>query len=196
MAELMNQFEGIKLFRVLLRLLTQGKPVEMTQIAEAADLPVEEVKRLFKSLPKQELDDAGRLIGFGLTLQATPHRFIIGGRTLYIWCPTNALLFPIALGQPARLESNCYATGRPVTIDVTPTHLERVVPDTAVIGEVVPPEVAAAPKTSDFDCDKEQLFSSAEAAVGWLAEHPGAHIYPVAEELDRCQWLAAAIGWK
>lgn len=106
MAELMNQFEGIKLFPVLLPPLTQGEPVEMAQIAETADLQVEEVKRLFKSLPMQELDDSGRLIGFGLTLQETPHRFIIGGRTLHIWCPTNALLFPIGLGQPARLESS------------------------------------------------------------------------------------------
>ncbi len=49
------------MFPVLLRLLVQWKPAEMAQIAEAAELPLGEVERLFKTLPNPQLDDSGRL---------------------------------------------------------------------------------------------------------------------------------------
>jgi alkylmercury lyase len=38
-----------------------------------------------------EWDDAGRLVGFGLTAQPTNYRFL-GGKTLYTWCASDTIL--------------------------------------------------------------------------------------------------------
>jgi hypothetical protein len=62
----------------------------------------------------------------------------------------------MALGRPARLETKCFATGQPVTVDITPA--PRPPPAGSLSG-------------------------------------PGAKIYPLAEEFDRCRWLAADMGW-
>jgi alkylmercury lyase len=86
-----------------------------------------------------ERDDQGRLVGFALTLRATPHRYTTaGGRTFYAWCATDALMLPVILGEPAVVESTCAQTGEPIRIEVTPEGVERVDPPEAVMSAVRP----------------------------------------------------------
>jgi alkylmercury lyase len=99
------------LYRPLLRLLADGQPVSIEDLAEAAGRPVDDVRQTVASLPDVELDDEGRIVGYGLTLRETPHRFEVDGKRLYTWYALDTLVFPGLLGRTARIESPCHGTG-------------------------------------------------------------------------------------
>ena len=87
-----------------LRLLAQGDPVDVQDLAGAVGRPVEEVRAAMETVPDVEYDGEGRIIGWGLTQRATPHRFEVDGKQLYTWCAMDTLIFPTLLGAPARVE--------------------------------------------------------------------------------------------
>lgn len=60
------------LFRPLLKMLAEGDPVPVEDIAAETGKPVEEVKQVLQTLPSVELDEQGRVVGYGLTLFPTP----------------------------------------------------------------------------------------------------------------------------
>ncbi|MGW5721475.1 hypothetical protein ACWEVP_35235 [Amycolatopsis sp. NPDC003865] len=71
------------LFRPLLRLLAEGEPVALDQLAEAAGTGVDQVRQGLAAEPDTEYDADGRVVGLGLTQNLTPHRVETNGRTLY-----------------------------------------------------------------------------------------------------------------
>jgi alkylmercury lyase len=66
---------------------------------------------MLADLPDLETDEQGRIVGSGLTLRPTPHRFALDGRQLYTWCALDTLIFPVVLGQGATVESPCHGAG-------------------------------------------------------------------------------------
>ena len=84
------------LYRPLLRLLADGRPVSVEDLAAAAGRSVDDVRQTVASLPDVEIDDQGLIVGYGLTLRETPHRFEIDGKRLYTWCALDTLVFPEA----------------------------------------------------------------------------------------------------
>jgi len=166
------------LYRPLLRLLADGQPVSIEDLAATASRPVDNIRQTVASLPDVELDDQGRIVGYGLTLRETPHRFEVEGKRLYTWCALDTLVFPALLGRTARVESPCHGTGTPVRVTVEPTGVTSVDPATAVVSIVAPVEQASV--RSAF-CDHVHFFASPEAAQGWLDDHPGMSIHPVVE---------------
>jgi alkylmercury lyase len=103
---------------VVLAELARGEPVEAARIAARAGTPAPAVLDLLRGSPA-EWDDDGRLVGFGLTLRATRHRFEVDGRVLYTWCAPDALAFPAVLGIEADVESPALppASGFESTLD-------------------------------------------------------------------------------
>src|SRR5690606_33792 len=118
------------LWSTLLRLLSQGRPVTTGQLSAATDASREEVREALATLPDTEYDDAGRIVGSGLTLNPTPHRFEVDGRHLYTWCALDTLMFPAVLGRTAHVASPCHATGTLVQLTVEPDRITRVEPAT------------------------------------------------------------------
>ncbi len=169
-------FPGV--FRQLLLLLAKGEPVTPEQIAAALGTSRDEAARLLEELPSAELDEQGNLVGMGLTLRPTPHRFEVGGRTLYTWCALDALLFPFLIGASVRIESPCPVSGDVVRIQVRPDAVEKVEPASAVVSIVTPETVD---DVRGAFCQYVHFFRSPEAANAWLADHPGAVIISVAE---------------
>lgn len=162
----------------LLRLLAQGQPVELGALAAAAGKTMSEVIRALASVPDTEYDDAGRIIGQGLTLQPTPHRIEIDGAPLYTWCALDTLIFPAVLGRSARMESVCQATGVPVQLTVDAAGVASAVPGTAVVSLVNPEDMSAV--RSSF-CNQVHFFASSDEAQPWLEAHLGGSVIPVAE---------------
>ncbi|MDP8927035.1 MAG: organomercurial lyase MerB [Actinomycetota bacterium] len=179
------------LARPLLRLLADGQPVTAAQVAAATSRPVDEVAAALRRLPSAELDDRGRLVGMGLTLRPTPHRFVVDGRTLFTWCALDALAFPPVLGKPVGIASPCPATGRRIRIDLTATGVQSVDPPEAVVS------VAAIPDRLDdvreTHCLHGHFFSSAQAASAWHGEHPDGHVLSVSEAFDLGRRLTAEV---
>lgn len=165
------------LLRPLLTLLAAGEPVTVDQLIAAADRTAAEVRQALATMSDIEYDTDGRIIGYGLTFNPTPHRYESGGRTFYTWCALDTLAFPAILGRTARVTSPCRATGEPVRLTVTPEGITSVEPATAVVSLVTPD--APTSIRSAF-CNQSHFFAGPEAAKEWLAEHPGARVLPVA----------------
>jgi alkylmercury lyase len=159
-----------------LNLLARSKPASPEEIAAASGKSPEEVRAALDRFPSAEWDEQGRVVGLGLTLQLTPHRLELKGRTLFAWCALDALLFPILLGRPANIESPCRGTGDPVHIEVTPAGIERVEPPSAVVSVVAAGDLATFRRVS---CNNAHFFSSPESASRWLEKHLEATILSV-----------------
>ncbi|WP_071286376.1 organomercurial lyase MerB [Mycolicibacterium llatzerense] len=162
----------------LLRLLADGEPVALEALAAAAGLPVNEVTRRLAAVPDTEYDQHGRIVGQGLTLNPTPHRFTVNDHQLYTWCALDTLIFPTLLNRPATIESVSPVSGQPIQVSVTPSGVSSVQPPTAVVSLVNPEDLTSI--RSSF-CDQVHYFTCADDAAPWLAQHPGALIVGVTE---------------
>jgi hypothetical protein len=87
------------LWQALLQFLAKGEPVTEDDLAQATGHTVTEIRQALSVLPDTEYDEAGHIVGSGLTLRPTPHRFETGGKTLYTWCALDTLIFPAVLDQ-------------------------------------------------------------------------------------------------
>lgn len=166
------------IFRTITQLLLRARPVTVAEIAAATGRPEAEVSEALDSLAPIERDAEGRVLGLGLTLVPTPHRFRVEGRDLYTWCALDTLTFPSLLGVRAEVESPCQTTGTPVRITVTPDGISSVDPASAAVS-VVP--IDRAPNIRSAFCDHVHFFRSKEDAGAWLEQHPGGLVVTVAE---------------
>lgn len=177
----------------LLRLIARGRPATSEEIAAATGASVEDVRQRLRSMPDVETDVEGNLVGMGLTLRPTPHRFSIGGRQLYTWCALDTLMYPPLLDEPATIESPCRATGDIVRVEVGPEGVRGIQPAEAVVSIVIPEECCGTIRTSF--CNEVHFFRSREAASGWLEGHPDALIVSVQDGFEigrRLNGLATA----
>lgn len=182
---------GPGLYRELLRLLAHGEPVEPDRLATAINRPLAEVEQAIARWHDVERDGHGRIIGYGLTLNPTPHRFTVDGHRLYTWCALDTLFFPTVLDRPAQVESPCYATGAPVRLTVEPAAgVTALDPSTAVVSVATPTTVVSV--RAEF-CDLGHFFADAEAARGWQAEHTGMSVLSVAHAYQAGRPLAEAL---
>jgi alkylmercury lyase len=166
----------------LLRLIAQGDPVALDDLATAIGLTVEEVHARLAAMPDTEYDAQGLIIGQGLTLRPTRHRFTVAGEELYTWCALDTLIFPALLDRPARVESTSPAGGGTIRVAVDSTSgVTSVEPATAVVSLV---GVGDAPSLRSSFCNQVHYFTSPEDAAGWLTEHPSGRVIPVAEAFD------------
>ncbi len=172
-----------------LDLLARGKPATPEEIAASAGKSPEEVRAALEQFPSAEWEEHGRVVGAGLTLQPTPHRFEVEGRTLFAWCALDTLMFPVILGRQASIESPCRGTGEPVRVEATPTRIETVEPSSAVVSIVEPKDAA---NIRGVFCENVHFFASPGAASRWLERHPEATVLPV-EEAFRLGRLIAEV---
>ena len=122
-----------QLFEAALRLLARGEPVPPERLAEAVGWPVKTVRAALEEDPAVEWDEAGRLIGWGLTLRPTPFRIAWEGRSLWTWCALDTLLFPLCLAQEARVEASCARTGQPIGFTISPAGIREIEPAESVL---------------------------------------------------------------
>ncbi|MGH7722282.1 MAG: organomercurial lyase MerB [Candidatus Dormibacteria bacterium] len=192
-AAFISSVEGFEAFPHLVRLIARGEPVEISEVAEIAQLPAAEVERTLRAQPGTDWDDAGRLLGFGLTLRPTEHRYIVSGRTLFTWCATDTLLFTLILGVGALVESTCPATGRQIRVELDPDAVISVEPRQAVISQRQPG--AEVGNLRSEICDEGHFYSSRAAAQGWAGEHPEGEVLSVTDAFERCRQACAELGW-
>ena len=162
----------------LLRLLGQGQPVSAAQMGAALGVSEIAVTETFQRLSDIERDERGRVVGWGLSLQPTPHQFRINGHTLYTWCALDALTYPILLEQTAQVESVCPITQTPIRLRVGPEGVSALEPATAMVSLTIPDTQPDACNRASF-CDQGHFFASPQTAAIWQADHPEARTLPV-----------------
>src|SRR5712692_6209940 len=124
--------QGSALSRALILLLAEGQPVSLERVASVVGLAREEALEILRQRPSIEWDEAGDIVGAGLTLRPTPHRFQLNGRTFYTWCALDSLMFPGLVWQTVLVESPCACTGHSVRVTVTPEGVIHLEPPDAV----------------------------------------------------------------
>lgn len=172
----------------LLKLLADGEPVDVNALAAAAGLPIGETEERLTAIADVERDVQGRIVGLGLTLRPTSHRFTVDGEELYTWCALDTLIFPIVLGRTAVIECVSPVGGQPIRVVVTPTGVSSIEPPTAVVSLVNPEQMTSI--RSAF-CNEVHYFASREDAAPWLDVHGGAEVIPVADAHELAVTLTA-----
>lgn len=161
----------------LMKLLAQGDAVEVSTLAATVGRSETDVQQALAAVPDIEYE-YGRIVGQGLTLRPTPHRFEINGEQLYTWCALDTLIFPTLLEASARVESVSPQSGDTIKVTVTPAGVQSVSPPTAVVSLVNPDDMTSI--RSAF-CNQVHYFTSPEDAQTWLENHPGGEVMPVTE---------------
>lgn len=156
--------DGTELYRDLVPLLAEGRPVSAERLAAERGRSPGQVAEAMRRLPGIEYDDAGRVIGAGLTLEPTRHRFGLGGRTLYTWCAWDTLVYPPILDRAAEVQSTCPATGETVHLRVTPRGVADVEPLGAVMSFPDPDLDRVGHDVRAAFCERSNFFRSEEAA--------------------------------
>jgi len=166
----------------LVRLLANGRAVSPEQIASALHLKrADALTALRECCPDAELDEAGNVIGFGLTMTPTPHRFQIDDHTLFTWCALDTLFYPVWLKQTAHVKSVCPVTHASINLVVTSESVEAFEPASAVMSLVIPETADACCGVRSAFCNHVHFFSSSEAASAWVATCPDAIFLPITE---------------
>jgi alkylmercury lyase len=165
-------------WRATMALLMRGQPACLESIAESLGLAPQRVQETLRGFPDAEYDDDGRIVGLGLTLRPTRHRFEVEGRALFTWCALDTLMFPAILGTAARVESTCFATGEPIRLEVDASGPHEVAPSITVVSLVVPSD-ASSVRTSF--CNEVHFFATRRVAGRWLEGHPEASLVSVGE---------------
>ena len=192
-AEFISSFEGSPAIPPLLRLIARGRPVDLAELAAESGQPASDLERILRAQPGTEWDDEGRLVGFGLSLRPTAHRYLVSGHTLYTWCASDTLLFTVILGTDAVAESTCPATGQPIRLEITPDAVTSVSPPGAVVSQRHRGELVANLRADV--CDHGHFFASEAAASAWVVAHPDGEILSVTDAFDHCRTACEQLGW-
>src|SRR5688572_6466349 len=80
---------------VMLRRLAEGRPISQSETAAILGCREDEVDaRLAEMRICAERDDQAAIVGCGLSLRPTRHRFTVDGKEFFTWCALDTLAFP------------------------------------------------------------------------------------------------------
>jgi alkylmercury lyase len=164
----------------LIRQLAAGQPVSAARLAATIAMEEPAVDAVLRQMSDIDYNDAGNVVGFGLSLVPTAHQFTINGQTLYTWCAFDTFLYTALLGQPSEVVSHCPVTALPITLAMTPEGVTRLSPLSSVISIVIPDGSVADCRRSAF-CNYGHFFATAEAGATWLNDHPNGITLSIAD---------------
>lgn len=167
--------------REMVRLLARGHPLTRERLASALQMTAEQVTEVLAGLADLEVDPSGNVVGWGLTLIPTPHRFLVQEQQFYTWCALDALTYPALLQVVASVESSCPVSGAPVTLSITPAGVHDLAPSRAVVSVVIPGRGSACDGDRGSFCTRSLFFRSRRDALTWRASSPTARLLSVAE---------------
>ena len=178
---LRGSLRDARLYVAMKRLLANGTAVAPSEVADVLDEPLDDILETLDRAPGIERDTEGNVLGWGLTLKPTPHRFEVEGNKLFTWCAFDTLFFPALLGRTVTIHSTCPHSGDAIHLIVRPDGIEAVTPPEAVVSIVLPEPAAARSDLRGAFCNQVHYFRAKAAASQWLDAHPGGIVLPVEE---------------
>ncbi len=156
-----------------------GQPLAPVHLARCLQMSQENLAAHLASVPDTEFDTQGNIVGWGITLLPTQHRFLLKRHPLFTWCAFDTVLFPPLLQVEAQVQSVCEASGQPITFVATPEGIADLLPATSVLSLILPAERCDCVRGTF--CQQSLFFQSEEAASPWLALHPEAVLLSLEE---------------
>jgi len=184
--------EQFRLWLPLWRLLAEGAPVSLEQLASLSHRPLNEIQAELPSLDVR-LDREGNILASGLSLVPTAHQFHLGEQALYTWCALDTLAFPPVLGRTARVISSCPVTGKTIRLTVTSETIVDLSPASAVVSVHLPGEDTDLCKVQEDICNDGHFFVSLSVASTWPSLHPRAVLLSLEEAAELGRGLASVI---
>jgi len=170
----------------ILQQVSQGKPTTRAELGARLKLDQDELERRLTQLPDTEFDHQGNILGWGVTLIPTSHRFQMRGKPLYTWCAFDTVLFPPSLYAEAQIQSTCPVTGQPVIFVATPEGaVKELTPASSVMSLIIPEQRSDCVRATF--CQRSHFFQSEQAALTFLTAHPETVLLSIKE--------AAYVGW-
>ncbi len=164
----------------ILHQVTRGKAIEKAALAASLQVSQGDLEQRLLHLPDTEFDQQGNILGWGVTLVPTRHRFQIHGQSLSTWCAFDTVLFPPSLQAGAHVQSTCPVTGQPITFVDTPEGIVKdVFPAGSVMSLIIPAKRSECARATF--CEQSLFFESEQAASIWLADHSEAVVLSVEE---------------
>ncbi len=185
-----------RLFLRVIRHLGQARPVtgdDIDAMAGDLDLDADEARAFLE--PRTEHDASHHIVGFGLTLKPTPHRYTSAGHDLFAWCALDTLILPLLLEETAHVESTAPGSGGLTRLVVGPNGISEVVPGEAVI--TLPDVGGQELDTSTVEaiwatfCHRSHFFPSSAEAERWASTNDRIEIAAPADALAVARRLAA-----
>jgi len=164
----------------ILHQVTHGKPVTRASLQASLQISQDELGRRLSQLPDTEFDQSGNIVGWGVTLLPTPHRFQVGGKPLFTWCAFDTVLFPPSLLMSAHVQSTCPVTGHPITFIAMPEGVVNdLLPTESVMSLILPEQRSDCIR--EIFCQQSLFFQSEQAAATFLVAHPEAVLLSIEE---------------
>lgn len=165
--------------------VARGKPLEKAALAASLQMRQEDLEQRLAHLPDTEFDQRGNIVGWGVTLVPTRHRFQIDGKLLFTWCAFDTVLFPPSLLKTAQVQSVCPVTGHPIKFVATSEgNVQDLHPASSVLSLIIPAQRRDCVRATF--CQHSLFFESEQAASIWLTAHPEAVVLSIED--------AAAVG--
>ncbi len=131
--------------------------------------------------------DKGQILGFGgLAVAPMHHEFRVKGRTLWTWCAWDSLFIPAVLGHTADVSSPDPETRERVRLTVSPTGIERVDPNDAVVSFLRPDanDFQSAKNVIGQFCHFVFFFTSRASGERWRSRHEGTFLYSLDDAFE------------
>lgn len=189
--------ERSRLFVRVIRHLAKGVPVTVDDIAAMAadlDLDADEARDFLE--PRTEHDTRHDIVGFGLTLKRTPHRFSTARNDMFAWCALDTLILPHLLEETAHVESSAPGSGTVIRLVVGPDGISQVRPIDAVITlpDVDPQDLDTSTVNAIWAtfCHRSYFFPSPADAERWASANDRVEVASPADGFAVARRLAAA----
>jgi len=185
------QCEQEVLCHSILHQVSRGKPLAKASLATSLQISQNELEQRLARVLDTEFDRDGNIIGWGVTLMPTRHRFQLDGKVLFTWCAFDTVLFPPSLGQAAKVSSTCPITEQPIRFMATPEGVVRgLIPAHSVLSLIIPATRQDCVRA--MFCEQSLFFATARAASRYLAVHPEAMLLSIEEAATVGKRVAAS----
>ena len=164
------------------RLLARGHRLDRQCVADSLRMPLERIDKILNRLWGIHYDRQKRIIAYwGLSIRKTPHRFEVGGQTMYTWCAWDTLFLPEILRTGARIDSLCATTDSPIRLTISPERVEHIQPKHAVISFLTPDAARVKEDVVGHFCSSVHFFESEQAGLVWIGQHAGTFLLTIDE---------------
>lgn len=157
----------------LYRLLSLGKPVNISQLQTEVSLTASAIEQILHDWPSVFFNNAQQVIGFwGMAVQATTHQLLVDKNVCYAWCAWDMLFIPQLLNKVVHIESNCPATNNTIKLIVSPTDAKSTNGKPLYVSFLQPDMDKLNDDITGSFCRFVYFFDSKIIAEQWLAKRP------------------------